>query len=257
MLLGKSSRMRRSTLSSRVRKNARVFFRSFDYYFCMPKTSKTKPLLVIVGAIVAAGAIALYLSRQGTAAGADSSTNSSSAAAASSGGGRIRGPADAPVTLVEYGDYQCPTCGLYHPIVTELLSRFQGKLKLEFHHFPLIQMHPNAMRAALAAESAGAQNKFWEMNDLLFEHQREWAESPNAETIFLQYALQIGLDSNRFMQAMKSPETQERVLADVRLGNDIVKGTPTFAINGQVLQDLPDLEGLSDLIQRQLTALGK
>jgi protein-disulfide isomerase len=235
------------------------FFQLSITIFAMPNTSKTKPVLIIVAAIVVAGIVALYLSRQETAAETKGTANSNSptATAAATGGGRIRGAADAPVTLTEYGDYQCPTCGLYHPIVTELLSRYQGKLKLEFHHYPLIQSHPNAMAAALAAESAGDQGKFWEMNDLIFERQNEWSRSPAAETIFLQYALQIGLDSNRFMQAMKSPETQERILADVRRGNDIVKGTPTFAVNGQVIPDLPGLEGLSSLIEGQLKALGK
>ena len=225
--------------------------------FTMPNTSKTKPVLVIVGAIIAAGIVALYLSRQGNAADSTGTAGPVSAGAAADGGGRIRGAADAPVTLTEYGDYQCPTCGLYHPIVSELLSRYQGKLKLEFRHFPLITAHPNAMKAAIAAESAAEQGKFWEMNDLLFEHQNEWSRSPAAETIFLQYALQIGLDSNRFMQAMKSPATQERVLADVRRGNDIVKGTPTFVINGTVIQDLPNLEGLSNLVAGQLKAMGR
>jgi len=237
------------------------FFNLSITIFAMPTPSKMKPLLVIVSAIVVAGIIALYLSRQGTAAGTEKAAGDGSQkaapTAAAGGGGRVRGPADAPVTLLEYGDYQCPTCGLYHPIVTELLSRYQGKLKLEFHHYPLVQMHPNALAAARAAESAGDQGKFWEMNDLLFEHQDQWSKSASAETIFLQYAIQLGLDSNRFMQSMKSPATQERILADVTRGNDIVKGTPTFAINGQVLQDLPGLEGLSDLIASQLKTLGK
>ena len=227
----------------------------------MPKTSKTKPILVIVSAIVIAGIIAIYMSRQETTAETKATASGSATTAAAvpggAGAGRIRGAADAPVTLTEYADYQCPTCKIYHPIITELLSRYHGKLKVEFHHFPLISIHPNAMPAALAAESAGDQGKFWEMNDLLFQHQEAWSRSPNAEAMFLQFALQLGLDSNRFMQAMKSPETQERVLADVRRGNDIVKGTPTFAINGQVLPDLPGLEGLSDLIAGQLKALGK
>src|SRR5438477_317269 len=104
--------------------------------FDMANTSKTKPLLLIVGAIAAAGIIAIYLSRQETAAETKNapagSSPTSSAAAAVAGSGRVRGAADAPVTLTEYGDYQCPTCGLYHPIVTELLSRYNGKLKLEF-----------------------------------------------------------------------------------------------------------------------------
>lgn len=236
------------------------FFDDSITIFVMQKTSKTKPLLIIVSAIVVAGIIAIYLSRQETAAESKNAAGGSAATTAPLAGAenrRIRGAADAPVTLLEYGDYQCPTCGTYHPIVTELLSRYHGKLKLEFRHFPLIQAHPNAMSAALAAESAGDQGKFWEMNDLLFEHQNDWSRSPNAEAIFLQYAVQIGLDSNRFMQAMKSPDTQERVLADVRSGSEIVKGTPTFAINGIVLPDLPNLEGLSDLIASQLKTFGK
>jgi protein-disulfide isomerase len=218
--------------------------------FAMVKTSKTKPVLFIIGAIVVAGILAVYLSRQETTAEPKDNI-------AATGAGRIRGAADAPVTLTEYADYQCPTCALYHPITMELLSRYHGKLKLEFHHFPLIQNHPNAMPAALAAEAAGDQGKFWEMNDLIFEHQNDWTRSPNAEAIFLQYALQLGLDSNRFMQSLRSPETQQRILADVSRGNNIVRGTPTFAINGQVIPDLPNLEGLSDLIAGQLKALGK
>jgi protein-disulfide isomerase len=260
MLLGKSvSVTRRGYCQIGPGRMQGFFFDLSITIFAMPNTSKTKPVLVIMVAIVAAGIVALYLSRQGTNAETKDAAASSSTSTpvTSPGGGRIRGAADAPVTLTEYGDYQCPTCGLYHPIVNELLSRYQGKLKLEFHHFPLVTAHPNAMAAALAAEAAGDQGKFWEMNDIIFEHQNDWSRSPAAQTIFLQYALQIGLDSNRFMQAMKSPETQERVLADVRRGNDIVKGTPTFLVNGTVIPDLPNLEGLSDLIAGQLKALGK
>ena len=228
----------------------------------MPQTSKMKPVLLIVTAILLAGGIALYMSRQGSAESADNSgqaakTASSGAAAAPAGGGHVRGAADAPVTLLEFGDYQCPTCGLYHPITNELLARFNGKLKLEFHHFPLITAHPNAMNAALAAEAAAEQGKFWEMHDMLFKNQNVWAPNRGAPTLFVQYALQIGIDSNKFMQAMRSPDTQARVLDDVRRGNDVVKGTPTFLINGVLVPGLPDLEGLSDRIKAQLQALGK
>jgi protein-disulfide isomerase len=226
----------------------------------MPNTSKSKPVLVIVVAIILAGIAALYLSKEETAAESKSAGTTASAAATSteaSTPGRIRGAADAPVTLTEYGDYQCPTCGVYHPITQELLSRYQGKLKLEFRHYPLVSSHPHAMAAALAAEAAGDQGKFWEMHDMIFEHQNDWSRSPNAAQIFLQYAVQIGLDTNRYMQAVKSPETQSRVLADVTRGNAFVQGTPTFLINGQVLHNLPNLEGLSDLIAGQLKAIGK
>jgi protein-disulfide isomerase len=221
--------------------------------FDMPKT-KTTPIIVIVAAVVAAAGIALYLSRQGaTEAGGKPSGDAKSA----QGNGRIRGAEDAPITLVEYGDYQCPTCGHYHPIIQELLSRYNGKLKLEYHHFPLIQIHPNAMAAALAAEAAGEQGKFWEMHDLLYQRQQEWAPSPNAETNFVQYALQLGLDSNRFMQSMRSPATRDRVLADVTRGSSVVQGTPTFILNGELIHELPGLEGLVDRINRLLPPSAK
>jgi protein-disulfide isomerase len=222
----------------------------------MPKPKAT-PLLLIIAAVVIAGGIAIYMSRQGPT-GAESLDASAAPAA---GGGRIRGTADAPITLVEYGDYQCPTCGIYHPITTELLSRYPGKLKLEFHHYPLIQAHSNAMAAALAAEAAGDQGKFWEMHDLIFEHQQQWGDlrnpNPNAEAIFIQYAVQIGLDSNKFMQAMRSPSVRDRVLADVTKGNPIVKGTPTFVLDGEVLPNLPSLDWFVDYIDRRLATLGK
>jgi len=225
----------------------------------MPK-SKTAPVLVIVAAIFVAGGIAVYLSRQGsTAAPSDGKNVAASAPSVPQqpGGARIRGAADAPVTLVEYGDYQCPTCGHYHPILMELLSRYPGKLKLEYHHYPLIELHQNALKASIAAEAAADQGKFWEMHDLLYEHQNEWAPNPNADAIFLQFALQLGLDSNRFMQSVRAPGTRDRVLADVTRGNSIVKGTPTFVINGQLIPELPNLEGLADHVNRQLVALGK
>ena len=192
------------------------------------------------------------MSRQGDPATATDQTSSGATGQTN----RIRGAADAPISLVEYGDYQCPTCARYHPIVMELLNRYAGKFKLEYHHFPLVQMHSNALAASVAAEAAGEQGKFWEMHDLLFERQLEWgdlrAPNPNAEAVFLQYALLLGLDSNKFMQAVRSPVTRDRVLADVTLGNSIVKGTPTFVLDGKVLHNLPDLQWFVDYIERKL-----
>jgi protein-disulfide isomerase len=223
----------------------------------MPKTSKTKPVLLIMTAIVVAGIIAVYMSRQENAAEATEGNSAQPATAAQPGGGRIRGDVNAPVTLVEYGDYQCPTCARYHPIVSELLHRYQGKLKLQYHHFPLIQIHPNAMPASLAAEAAADQGKFWETHDLIYEHQDEWSRTPNAEASFVQYALQLGLDANKFQQSIRSPETRDRVLADVTRGNTVVGGTPTFIINGEVLTELLSLEGMAEVIDRHLATAGK
>ena len=217
----------------------------------MPKP-KTGPFLVIIVGVLVAGGLAIYLSRQGST----SAEPAGVGAAATGPNSRTRGDVNAVVSLVEYGDYQCPTCGLYHPILKELLNRYPGKFKLTYHHFPLVQMHSAAMGAAMAAESAGDQGKFWEMHDLLFERQRQWGDlrqpHPNPEQVFLQYALELGLDSNKFMQDMRSPVVRDRVLADVTRGNSFVEGTPAFVLDGQLLKELPSLEWFVDYIERRL-----
>jgi len=251
LLLGKLIPFEMANILQAGHEECKYFLGSFGYYLGLMPTSKTAPLVVIILAVLAAGGIAIFMSRQGSSA--NDAADASSAVGQTA---RVRGAADAKISLVEYGDYQCPTCGQYHPILQELLARYPGKVKLEFHHFPLVQMHSNAMAAAIAAESAGDQGKFWEMHDLLFEHQRQWGDlrnpSPNPEAVFLQFALQLGLDSNKFMQSMRSPETRDRVLADVRRGNPIVKGTPTFVLDGQVIPNLPNLEWFVDYVERQL-----
>src|SRR4029434_8489749 len=176
---------RRRQFSEQVVKKASIFLEISITIARMPNT-KTTPIILIVAAVAVAGGIALYLSRQGAQAGGDGTSGDTKSAL---GGGHVRGVPEAPITLVEYGDFQCPTCGLYHPILDELLSRYNGKLKLEYHHFPLVSIHPNALAAAIAAEAAAEQGKFWEMHDMLYEHQQEGPPSTNAETNLVQEAL--------------------------------------------------------------------
>ena len=210
--------------------------------------SKAKPVLLIVVGILIAGSVAMYISQDNS-----SQENVVVSAPPAPGGGRIRGAGQAPVTLTEFGDYQCPSCGYYHPIVMELLRRYPEQVKLEFHHFPLIQIHANAMGAAIAAEAAGDQGKFWEMHDLLFERQSLWDKSPNAESVFISMAVQLGLNTNQFQQSIRSPATRDRVLADVTRGRDAaIGGTPTFFINGQQVQGSPGLEELSRIVDSHL-----
>src|SRR5437667_8828472 len=180
----------------------------------MPKA--LKPLMVIVLAVAVAAGAAVYLSRQ-----PDQPEETAAATRADiKGGGNFRGPENAAVTLVEFGDYQCPSCGAYHPLVKEILNRYPQQLRLEFHHFPLVTIHPNTMLASQAVEAAGEQGKYWEMHDAVFEHQMEWAGSPNAEPIFITLASGIGLDINKFMQTLRSPEIQQRILKDVERGQE-------------------------------------
>lgn len=141
----------------------------------------------------------------------------------------IQGSPDAPVTMVEYGDYECPYCGQAYYIIKQLQDDLGETLRFVFRNFPLSQIHPNALEAAYAAEAAGLQDKFWQMHDLIFEHQQE-LEDHN----LISFAYFLDLDVARFIEDMTSDAVHEKVRADfwsgVRSG---VNGTPTFFINGK------------------------
>lgn len=143
-----------------------------------------------------------------------------------------RGPRNAPVMLVIYGDFQCPSCGLVSKEIDELQKQYEGKVRIVFHEFPL-EMHPHAMEAALAAEAAAVQGKFWEMHDVLYQNQPVWADATTVGVIFDSYAESIGLDVARFRADRIAPDVKARVIADAAAGESRgVKSTPTIFING-------------------------
>ena len=133
------------------------------------------------------------------------------------------------VTLVEYGDYECPHCARAHPIVKRVQQRLGAGLRFVFRNFPLNEVHPHAERAAEAAEAAGRQDKFWEMHDLLFARQHRLDD----DSLFA-YAEELGLDAEAFSAALESGELEERVRGDFMSGvRSGVNGTPTFFIQGK------------------------
>ena len=139
------------------------------------------------------------------------------------------GPDDAPVTLVEYGDFECPHCGEAFPLIKAIKARLGDQLRVVFRHFPLTMDHPNAQKAAEAAEAAAQQGKFWEMHDLLFENQRRFSQ----ET-FIELARKLDIDTDWFRKALDEGRFAERVTADFNTGvRSGVNGTPTFFINGE------------------------
>jgi protein-disulfide isomerase len=157
----------------------------------------------------------------------------------------ILGPETAAVTLVEYGDYECPYCGQAHPIVKELLRRLRDQLRFAYRHFPLTQVHPHAEQAAQAAEAAGRQGKFWEMHDTLFENQ-----DALDDVDLVRYAMALGLDRSKFIQDMNDPAVIERIREDVYSGiQSGVNGTPTFFINGVRHDGSYDLDTLLAAIE--------
>ncbi len=145
-----------------------------------------------------------------------------------SGRDHSEGPVDAPLTLVEYGDYQCPYCGAAYPVVKRLQKTMGKKLRFVFRNFPLTELHPYALVAAEAAEAASLQGKFWEMHDLLFEQQAML----KPEVISL-WAERVGLNVEQFGSDIKQGVVEKRIREDRQSGiRSGVNGTPTFYING-------------------------
>jgi protein-disulfide isomerase len=158
------------------------------------------------------------------------------------------GPADAPLTLVEYGDYQCPYCGAAYPVVKRVQKKLGKKLRFVFRNFPLTQAHPYALIAAEAAEAAALQGKFWEMHDLLFE-QQAFLEPD----IFSSWAKKIGLDLERFGNDIKQAAVEKRLQEDRQSGiRSGVNGTPTFFINGTRYDGSPDYGSLLAALELRL-----
>ena len=157
----------------------------------------------------------------------------------------IRGDADAPVTLVEYGDFECPFCGRAEPVVRELLNEFGNDLRYVFRHLPLSDVHPRAQLAAEAAEAADDQGAFWEMHDLLFDRQ-DALEPKN----LVEYARELGLDVDRFTEQLRRHEHAGRIASDVDDADlSGVSGTPTFFVNGIRHQGAYDIDTLTAAVR--------
>jgi len=171
----------------------------------------------------------------------------------------VLGPANAPVRLEEFGDFECPPCGMFHPILEQMRAEFGDKLQLTFREFPLVPTHQHALPAASAAEAAGLQGKFWEMHDLIYEHQNDWKKEFDVRPIFEGYAKQIGLDVERFKRDVGSDAVALRIMQDGKRGHSLgVKGTPTVFLNGREVsfENLP-AEKLRVVIQNELRGVGQ
>ena len=156
-----------------------------------------------------------------------------------------QGPADAPVTLVEYGDYECPHCGRAYPIIKEVQRRLGSKLRFVFRNFPLSESHPHAQHAAEAAEGAAAHGRFWEMHDMLYEHQGALTDPD-----LVRYAARLGIDANTFAQELHAHTHKARVREDFMSGvRSGVNGTPTFFINGVRFDDSWDADTLTTALK--------
>lgn len=145
----------------------------------------------------------------------------------------VKGNFESKVILVEYSDFQCPTCGAYYPLVEKLIEEYKDKIAFVYRNYPLTQIHQNAYIAAQAAEAASMQGKFWEMYSKIFLEQALWSNMKKPETRFETYAKEIGLDTDKFLKDLQSDEVDRKIQNDIKSGNVAkVSGTPTFILNG-------------------------
>lgn len=167
----------------------------------------------------------------------------------------VRGDKNSPVTLIEYADFQCPGCGSYYPIIKSLETKYEGKVKFVFRHFPLSQKHPNALAAARSSEAAGNQGKFFEMHDKLFETQDLWGQATtNQQALFEGYAKELGLDMTQFTSDFKSTEVADRINEDLKSGQQgfSVNQTPTFILDGEKIENPTDAASFSKLLDKAI-----
>ena len=170
-----------------------------------------------------------------------------------------KGAENAPVTLEEFGDFECPPCGALYPLLKKIEADYgEEKVRLVFRQFPLPQIHKHALVSAYAAEAAGFQGRFWEMYDKIYGDQATWSKAPDARTFFLQYARDIGLDVDRFQRDLSSPEAERRVMFDYQRGRSLgVTGTPTIFINGRLLPPETTDKQLREMIDAVIKSGGK
>ncbi len=160
----------------------------------------------------------------------------------------VLGPDSAAVTVIEFGDFECPSCRQAHPAVQMLLSHFGRQMRFAFRHFPLREVHPHAELAAEAAEAAGAQGKFWPYADLLFAHQSH-LDTARLDTC----ARQLGLDMPRFENELKDNVYRQRVQEQLEIGRRLnVRATPSFYVNGEFTDVSFGLEHLRNAVERAL-----
>src|SRR5947209_2415703 len=174
-------------------------------------------IIILVVLAVAVGSVYWFVQRSRQSG--LSNTNSTTAGAnVAANPPHVRGPMNAPVTVEEYGDFQCPPCGMMYPEVKKIEQDYGDKIKVVFHNFPITTMHKFAMMAAMAAEAAGFQGKYWEMHDKLYENQRSWATSDEPGPAFIGYARDLGLDLDRFTRDMNGPEARAIIERDQQAG---------------------------------------
>jgi protein-disulfide isomerase len=221
-----------------------------------------KRFLAIIGAIVVIFIGVVVFNNHSNSNGNSSGGDSSKAT------NHVEGNLNSKVTLVEYGDYECPVCESYFQTVQQVQQKYNAQIKFQFRNLPLLQIHPNAVAGARAAEAADMQGKFWQMHDLLYTAQNwnEWSTSSNPEPYFWSYAQQLGLNVTKFKTDFASSAANDRIQADLAVFSKTKQeeATPTFFLNGKYVPyaklvdaNGPSVANFSKVIDAELKAVGQ
>lgn len=180
--------------------------------------------------------------------------NNSSSSSKSTLTNHVEGEGKKGVTLIEYGDYQCPACGEYYQPLKQVFDKYHKDIYFQFRNFPLTQLHQNAFAGARAAEAASMQGKYWQMHDLLYEGQQIWGEASSPINFFNQYATQLGLNINKFKQDYASDQVNNYIRADMSEGNKLgIDSTPTFFLDGKKIESPnPTLQAFSQVLDAEI-----
>lgn len=230
------------------------------------KTEKSNnahlPYLVIgiVGVLIVIGLVWWLQNRQAAPQKAQSGTlksNINTALASAPAGANppnFRGAANSPIVLEEFADYQCPTCAKVHPVLSQIASEYGSRIKFVYRSFPLTSIHDKSYDAAVAAEAAGLQGKFWDMQNQLFQNQSKWSSSMDHRTLFADYAKLIGLDVEKFKTDSAGLLTKSRVDADLaRASAARLSGTPSLFLNGSPIDVAQiSVDRLRSIIEEEL-----
>lgn len=220
-----------------------------------------KKFLGILGGLIIAFGVFFVISQN------SSNSNKTSTTTGSAATSHLIGEASSKVTLMEYGDYQCPVCGLYFQPVKDAIESFKGIARFQYRNLPLVGPHPNAFAAARAAEAADLQGKFWEMNAKLFENQSSWSKSTKPLEFFKSYAKDLKLDVAKFESDYASEKVNNAINADIaefaKTGQQ--QATPTFFLNGRLVNNkdlagangFPTAEKIQSIVQAEVDKQNK
>lgn len=214
---------------------------------CINSIMSKSSIGIIAGVVIAAG-IAVYIATGAGGTGGETASLIDAVSAVD----HVKGNSNANVVLIEYSDFQCPACGAYYPLVRKLSEDYASDIAFVYRHFPL-QQHPNAIPAARAAEAASLQGKFWEMHNILFEHQDAWAAETDPSSVFAGYAREIGLNEEQFAKDSTADAGRDHAKDDFQSGLRAgVNATPTFFLNGKRIENPRSYDGFKAILDEAI-----